>query len=189
MTQKCCLSLTRSSMAEKLIAHDPVIDHLTWPALRERLMSTQVDILTNKFWALWVRNLKVAWQYEPMDVLTLSADSALYQLSGQFEGAILNMTNWRMDVNFFYEYPGLVDDIPPANYVPLRTHTPKFGLMDRAQAEQYRLCASQQRRRTFPINSTTPQLGITQSHAEQILYQTTAQPVHAWNNFYPFQAH
>ncbi|KXT02595.1 hypothetical protein AC578_10657 [Pseudocercospora eumusae] len=180
-------------MTEKLIAHDPVIDHLTWPALRERLMSTQVDVLTNKFWALWTRNLKVAWQYEPMDALALSSDSSLYQLSNQFEGAILNMTNWRMDVNFFYGFPGLVDDIPAANYMPLRTLTPKFGLMERPHAHDRRQGAAdqqqqQQRRRTLPISTTTPQL-ISQAPPDPMMYQPTGQPVHAWTNFYPFEAH
>ncbi|EME87169.1 uncharacterized protein MYCFIDRAFT_84235 [Pseudocercospora fijiensis CIRAD86] len=180
-------------MTEKLIAHDPVIDHLTWPALRERLMSTKVDVLTNKFWALWVRNLKVAWQYEPMDVLALSSDSSLYQLSNQFEGAILNMANWRMDVNFFYDFPGLVDDIPAANYMPLRTLTPKFGLVERANADHRRQSNTeqqqqQQRRPIFPINTTTSQL-VSQAQPDPMMYQPTGQPVHAWTDFYPFEAH
>lgn len=40
----------------------------------------------------------------------------------------MNMANWRMDVNFFYDFPGLVDDVPAANYMPLRTVIPRLGL-------------------------------------------------------------
>ena len=119
-------------MAESLIAHEPVIDHLTWPKLRERLMSSgRNDMLTNKFWALFARNIRMVGQLEPFEIVAFSPKSSLYQLTHKFEAGLLDMANWRMDVNFFYDFPGLSDDVPPANYMPLTQLTPRFGLADR----------------------------------------------------------
>ncbi|PPJ53646.1 hypothetical protein CBER1_00795 [Cercospora berteroae] len=168
-------------VTETLIAHEPVIDHLTWPKLRERMMSSQTDMLTNKFWALFARNLRVAWQFEPFDIMAVSPRSSLYQLSNRFESGLLDMANWRMDINFFYDFPGMADDIPAANYMPLTQIQPRFGLMERMllqQQEQQRMM-NQQRRGTY-AGELPPR--TTHVVSEEAMYETTG-PV-AWNHFY-----
>lgn len=169
------------SVTETLIAHEPVIDHLTWPKLRERMMSSQTDMLTNKFWALFARNLRVAWQFEPFDIMAVSPRSSLYHLSNRFESGLLDMANWRMDINFFYDFPGLADDIPAANYMPLTQIQPRFGLMERMllqQQEQQRMM-NQQRRGTY-AGELPPR--TTHVVSEEAMYETTG-PV-SWNHFY-----
>ncbi|CAK4033532.1 Hypothetical predicted protein [Lecanosticta acicola] len=118
----------RPQFSEKVFFHDPVIDHLTWPRLRDRLIASEKDRLTNKFWAFFVRNLRVTWRGEPFDILTLSPDTQLYQLNPVYEASLLDMTNWRMDMDFFRGIPQLAGDVPPHNYMPLRTVAPKFGV-------------------------------------------------------------
>lgn len=169
-------------MTESLIAHEPVIDHLTWPRLRERLMGLNTDILSNKFWTFFARNLRVAWQYEPLDVLTFSPKSCLYQLSSHFEGGILDMANWRMDVNFFYEFPGLADDIPPANYMPLRQMTPRFGLAQNLFAQQQQQL-QQRRRATFAVEGTPRLEQVEEGTPLYDRGRESAAP-QSWNGFY-----
>lgn len=141
-------------MAESLIAHEPVIDHLTWPKLRERLMSSRTDTLTNKFWALFARNIRMIGNFEPFEIVAFSPKSSLYQLTHKFESGLLDMANWRMDVNFFYEFPGLADDVPPANYMPLTQLTPRFGLAERVMWQQQH---HQQQHQQLPQAQTHPQ--------------------------------
>lgn len=124
-------------MAESLIAHEPVIDHLTWPKLRERLMSSQTDMLTNKFWTFFARNMRVVGDFEPFEVVAYSPKSSMYQLTDRFEYGLMDMANWRMDINFFYEFPGLANDVPPVNYMPLMQLTPRFGLVERNLLQQH----------------------------------------------------
>ncbi|KAF2212175.1 hypothetical protein CERZMDRAFT_97459 [Cercospora zeae-maydis SCOH1-5] len=169
-------------VTESLIAHEPVIDHLTWPKLRERMMASQTDMLTNKFWALFARNLRVAWQFEPFDIMSTSPRSSLYHLTNRFEAGLLDMANWRMDINFFYDFPGLADDIPAANYMPLTQIQPRFGLMDRMllhQQEQQQRMMNQQRRGTY---AGEPPPRSTHVQSEEGIYETTG-PV-SWNHFY-----
>ncbi|KAI5370937.1 hypothetical protein Slin15195_G018100 [Septoria linicola] len=173
-------------MAESLIAHEPVIDHLTWPKLRERLMSSQTDMLTNKFWAMFARNIRVAWQFEPFDIVAFSPKSSFYQLTHNFEAGLLDMANWRMDVNFFYEFPGLADDVPPANYMPLAQIAPRFGIAERMflqqqQQQQQQQAINQQRRGTFP--GEMPPRGLHISPVPDDGLYEAAGPV-AWNQFY-----
>lgn len=127
--------LTRSRFSEKVFFHDPVIDHLTWPRLRDRLIASEKDRLTNKFWALFVRNLRVTWRGEPFDIMVFSPDSRLYQLNPMYETSLLDMTNWRMDMDFFRGIPQLAGDVPPHNYMPLRTVSPKFGVANNHQTD------------------------------------------------------
>lgn len=83
--------------------------------------------MTNKFWSLFVRNLRVTWRYEPIDIMTFSADTQLYQLTPMFEESIMDMGSWRMDMDFFRGIPQLAGDVPPYNYMPLQSMAPKFG--------------------------------------------------------------
>ncbi|CZT17223.1 uncharacterized protein RCC_03056 [Ramularia collo-cygni] len=138
-----------SPQATEVVVHEPVVEHLTWPRLRERLMGAHINVLTNKFWTCFARNLRVSWQREPLDVIAFSPDSHLYQLSPEFESSLFDMRSWRMDTQFFQEYPGLSGDIPPDSYVTMRTITPKFGVAEMVEAEKAMHPDAQHRRATF----------------------------------------
>ncbi|KJX92972.1 hypothetical protein TI39_contig4478g00001 [Zymoseptoria brevis] len=137
--------------SEALIIHEPVVDHLTWPRLRERLMPHS-GVLTNKFWHVFAKNLKVSWQREPLDTIRFSPDTSLYYLASDFELSLFDIRNWRMDISFFQEFPLLSGDIPPDSYTPMRMIAPRFGVAE-LEEEDKRLHSempeSQQRRATF----------------------------------------
>lgn len=164
-----------------MVVHEPVVEHLTWPRLRERLMGAHLNVLTNKFWTCFARNLRVSWQREPLDVIAFSPDSQLYQLSPDFESSLFDMRNWRMDTHFFQEYPGLSGDIPPDSYVTMRTITPKFGVAEMVQAEKAMQSDAQHRRATFHGD---PRQRFMLNPAEPVPFEPIRQfqPV-VWNDY------
>jgi hypothetical protein len=133
--------------SEALIVHEPVVDHLTWPSLRERLMPHS-GVLTNKFWHAFAKNLRVSWQREPLDTIRFSPESSLYYLASDFESSLFDIRNWRMDTRFHREFPGLAGDIPPDSYMPMRTITPRFGFAAIQDANKRSQSDNQQRRAT-----------------------------------------
>lgn len=144
-------------------------------------MGAHINVLTNKFWSCFARNLRVSWQREPLDVICFSQDSHLYQLSPDFESMLFDMRNWRMNVSFFHEYPGLSGDIPPENYVTMQTITPKFGVAELIEAEKAMQIDAQHRR--APFHGNTRQR-FTMYHTEQPPFEPIRQfqPV-VWNEF------
>lgn len=121
------LVLTYARFSEKVFFHDPVIDHLAWPRLRERMITSEQDRMTNRFWSYYIKNISFTWKAEPIDMVTYKPDTELYQFSSNFETAIVDISNWRMEMDFFRAIPQLAGDVPPHNYMPLRTLAPKFG--------------------------------------------------------------
>lgn len=59
--------------------------------------------------------------------MSFSGDKQLYQLTSDFESSIMDITNWRMDMDFFRGIPQLAQDVPPYNYMPIRIVSPKLG--------------------------------------------------------------
>jgi len=170
-----------SPQSTDLVVHEPVVEHLTWPRLRERLMGAHLNVLTNKFWTCFARNLRVSWQREPLDTIAFLPDSQLYQLSPEFESSLFDMRNWRMDTHFFQEYPGLSGDIPSDNYVTMRTITPKFGIAEMVEAEKAMHPDAQHRRATFHGD---PRQRFMLNPPEQVQFEPIRQfqPV-VWNEF------
>ncbi|EME49851.1 hypothetical protein DOTSEDRAFT_77028 [Dothistroma septosporum NZE10] len=120
----------RPQFSEKVFFHDPVIDHLTWPRLRDRLVQSEKDRLTNRFWSIYIKNIRVTWRHEPFEIMTFDGDRQLYRLSPAYETALLDMNNWKMEMDFFRGIPQLAGDVPPFNYMPLRRIEPNFGAIE-----------------------------------------------------------
>lgn len=83
--------------------------------------------MTNRFWSHYIKNIRFTWRCELVDTVVYSPNSELYQFSSMFETAIIDIANWRMEMDFFRAVPQLAGDVPPHNYMPLRTLAPKFG--------------------------------------------------------------
>ncbi|KAK4507069.1 hypothetical protein PRZ48_000803 [Zasmidium cellare] len=124
----------RPQFSEKVFFHDPVIDHLAWPRLRERMITSEQDRMTNRFWSYYIKNIAFTWQSEPVGIVSYKPETALYQFASSFETALVDIGNWRMEMDFFRAVPQLAGDVPPHNYMPLRTIAPKFGADGARQA-------------------------------------------------------
>lgn len=90
--------------------------------------------MTNRFWSYYIKNICFTWKAEPIDLVRYKPDTELYQFSSTFETAIVDIANWRMEMDFFRAIPQLAGDVPPHNYMPLRTLAPKFGADGAKQA-------------------------------------------------------
>lgn len=68
--------------------------------------------------------------------MSFDGERQLYRLSPGYETALLDMNNWKMEMDFFRGIPQLAGDVPPFNYMPLRSIEPSFGAIEDSRPPQ-----------------------------------------------------
>lgn len=81
------------------------------PGFRERLVVSDCEILTNRFFKSFASCFRLIWPYPLSDIYEFDAASGLYFLSNTFQMHIRDIRMWTMCKEFFQDFPQLQDDM------------------------------------------------------------------------------
>ncbi|KAG5912932.1 hypothetical protein E4U42_001688, partial [Claviceps africana] len=94
-------------------AHPAWIDHLPFPAMRERLaracMARTGEYELDKFFIPYTTALTVSWPYEETDALLVLPDCGDVVINPVFERHVRTMENWKLGESFVRAFPELAD--------------------------------------------------------------------------------
>lgn len=83
------------------------------PGLRERLVLSNCEILTDEFFKSFGSCYRLVWPYPISHAYVIDAASGLYAFSQTFQTHVRDIKMWTMSDEFFQMYPQLRDDISP----------------------------------------------------------------------------
>lgn len=97
--------------AQLEVPHPAWIDHIPFPAMRERLVRIygprQYDL--DQFFIPYTATLQLSWPYEETDALLLLPDSEELVMNPVFERHLRNIDNWKLGRAFAASFPALAD--------------------------------------------------------------------------------
>ncbi|KAG9256379.1 uncharacterized protein F5Z01DRAFT_507633 [Emericellopsis atlantica] len=101
----------RPQPAQLQYAHPAWIDHLPWPAMREKLAKvyTPHDYHFENFFIPFTTTIRVGWGYEETDTLLQNPDSEELMVNPVFERHLRNLDNWSLGEPFAKAFPGLIE--------------------------------------------------------------------------------
>ncbi|OJJ88301.1 DUF3425 domain-containing protein, partial [Aspergillus glaucus CBS 516.65] len=91
--------------------HQLTADYFAWPGFRERLVVSDCEILTNRFFKGFASCFRLIWPYPISDIYEYDATSGLYLFSNTFQMHIRDIGMWTMCKEFFQNFPQLQDDM------------------------------------------------------------------------------
>lgn len=81
------------------------------PGLRERLVLTGSQILTDDFFSNFASNFRFDWMHKMSDIYDVDAITGLHSLSSLFKESLRDIRNWTMDQKFFEAFPEVYYDL------------------------------------------------------------------------------
>lgn len=81
------------------------------PGFRERLVVSNCEILTNRFFKLFASSFRLLWPFSISDAYEFDYSRGLYAFTNDFHSCIQDIRVWTMSKEFFQEFPELEDDI------------------------------------------------------------------------------
>ncbi|KAI5867469.1 hypothetical protein GGS23DRAFT_548528 [Durotheca rogersii] len=123
----------RPRPTQTMFAHDGIIDFFVWPGMRERLVLSKANQLTNDFWECFSRNFRFLWPYPFEDIYALDFSTGRFYFSALFEKQLLELTTWQMERQFFLSFPEFGDDIKVAE-----PHCSEFSVRPCAMQRSFR---------------------------------------------------
>jgi hypothetical protein len=81
------------------------------PGLRERLVLTGSQILTDEFFGNFAASFRFIWPHGLSDVYHIDAITGLHSLSSLFKESHRDIRNWTMDQRFFDAFPEVYYDL------------------------------------------------------------------------------
>lgn len=100
---------------------------LSRPGFRERLVVSNCETLTNRFFRFFASCFRLSWPYSISDAYEIDPPSGLYSFSNAFLAHIRDIRMWAMGKDFFQYFPELQDDMAaeaPTSAVPLQRGVP-----------------------------------------------------------------
>ncbi|KAE9367998.1 hypothetical protein N431DRAFT_514683 [Stipitochalara longipes BDJ] len=101
----------RPRPTQTIFPHDELIDFFAWPGIRERLVVSKQDLLTNDFWDCFRRNFRFQWPLSFREIYQLNPYTSRYAFSALFQGRLRDISMWQMEQQFFAAFPEFLDDI------------------------------------------------------------------------------
>ncbi|KAJ5294059.1 hypothetical protein N7508_008880 [Penicillium antarcticum] len=96
--------------SQLMFDHDISADYFAWPGLRERLVLTGSQILTDEFFSNFALSFRLIWKQELSAVYAFDPITELYSLSRRFTESLRDIQNWTMDQKFFEAFPEIYYD-------------------------------------------------------------------------------
>ncbi|KAF2145186.1 uncharacterized protein K452DRAFT_222013 [Aplosporella prunicola CBS 121167] len=97
----------RPTQNQTVIPHDPTIDFLPWPAVRDYFLHNQEQHVAG----VLGNSLSVNWAYEESRMFFYDSNSGILMLSPAFEEHIRNIDNWSLAPSIFEQMPYLMGKV------------------------------------------------------------------------------
>ena len=91
--------------------HPAWIDHLPWPQLRDKLVSSYPLVPFDNFFIPYTTTLSLNWPYEPRSILQPIPDSEELALNPVFEEHLRDLKNWSLGPAFVKAHPILAETV------------------------------------------------------------------------------
>ncbi|KAL3484206.1 hypothetical protein BJX62DRAFT_230416 [Aspergillus germanicus] len=91
--------------------HSITADYFAWPGLRERLVLSDCEILTDRFFKCFASSFRLSWSHSISSVYVNQPGSELYSFSDEFTKHVADLSTWRMCGTFFSLFPALEEDM------------------------------------------------------------------------------
>ncbi|KAE8143458.1 hypothetical protein BDV38DRAFT_277478 [Aspergillus pseudotamarii] len=95
--------------------HNPTADYFAWPGFRERLVFSNCDILTDRFFKYFASCFRLSWPYSISNAYEINPGNALYSFSEAFSLHLVDLSKWKMCKAFFSLFPALEEDMASEN--------------------------------------------------------------------------
>lgn len=95
------------------IAHGPWVDAMFWPAMRDKVLSSQPDYRFDELFVPLTRTVSCNWPYGDDNIFDpIAMRSGQWLLSERFMEHISKLENWTMGSDFANQYPQLIGTYP-----------------------------------------------------------------------------
>ena len=91
--------------------HPAWIDHLPWPHLRDKLVSSYPLVPFDNFFIPYTTTLSLNWPYDPRSILQPIPDSDELALNPIFEEHLRDLSNWSLGPAFAKAHPILAETV------------------------------------------------------------------------------
>lgn len=81
------------------------------PGFRERLVMSDCDILTDRFFRYFSSCFRLYWPYSVGDAYYIDPTTNLYSFSDTFDRHVRDIGMWTFNDDFFKVFPNLLDDM------------------------------------------------------------------------------
>ncbi|KAH8695418.1 hypothetical protein BGW36DRAFT_382659 [Talaromyces proteolyticus] len=91
--------------------HYATADYFAWPGFRERLVISNCEVLTDRFFKYFASCFRLFWPHSISDSYKMVSDSGLYSFSDAFRTHAQDISTWTMCKEFFLSFPELQEDM------------------------------------------------------------------------------
>lgn len=88
------------------------------PGFRERLVFSDCEILTDRFFKSFASCFRLSWPHSISSAYEIQPGSALYSFSSDFGQHVVDLSKWTMCKAFFSSFPALEEDMLSENGTP-----------------------------------------------------------------------
>ncbi|KAE8375821.1 hypothetical protein BDV26DRAFT_266907 [Aspergillus bertholletiae] len=103
----------RPRPSQRHFPHKATADYFAWPGFRERLVFTNCDILTDRFFKHFASYFRLSWPHSIGNAYETDPATALYSFSDTFTLHLVDLSRWQMCQSFFALFPTLEEDMAP----------------------------------------------------------------------------
>ncbi len=112
--------------------HPAWIDHLPWPRLRDKIITSPQDYLFDNWFLPFTSGLSVNWPYDPVDCLLSTSEQDEPVMNPVFERHARRIENWSLGPLFAEAFPELVETVRIKAQVLVGSNS-NVGTMKRAK--------------------------------------------------------
>lgn len=95
--------------SQLLHPHPAWVDHLPWPRMRDRLVSTHPNVPFDDFFIPYTTTVSLNWPYDAADVLIRTPGTEEFTMNPMFETHLRDLSNWSLGSVFAKAHPVLAD--------------------------------------------------------------------------------
>ncbi|KAL4806181.1 hypothetical protein BDV18DRAFT_138941, partial [Aspergillus unguis] len=104
------------TVTQSMIPHAPIIDFFAWPNLRDHLIVSNINNITETTAALYVSQIRLKWPYELRDICRYNVAENRYTFSAEFDAVYYDLQSWTIGSP---ELQALIEAGPPLSGVDI----------------------------------------------------------------------
>ncbi|KAE8364912.1 hypothetical protein BDV27DRAFT_144882 [Aspergillus caelatus] len=105
----------RPRPSQLYLPHNLTADYFAWPGFRERLVFSNCDILTDRFFKYFASCFRLSWPHSISNAYEINPEDGLYSFSEAFSLHLVDLSKWKMCKAFFSIFPTLEEDMSSEN--------------------------------------------------------------------------